>query len=92
MHANEKFGSRPHITDPGSSPGPNRLMVSALNAGTHLIAEIRRSAGPKTATRALPVICEKLGIPIDLSDSNTLAQGEFDLVPPMPQGERDPPG
>ena len=54
-------------------------MVAALNAGTHLIAEIRRSAGPRTASRALPVICAQLGISIDLSGSETLAQGELDL-------------
>ncbi len=64
---------------------PDRTMVAAMNAGTHLIAEIRRSAGPRTATKALPVICAKLGIAIDLNSSDTLAQGELDLVPPDDQ-------
>ena len=62
----------------------NRAMVAALNAGTHFIAEIRRSAGPRTATRALPFVCARLGIPIDLTVSDTLAQGRLDL------GESDP--
>ena len=63
---------------------PDKVMVAALNAGTNLIAEIRRSAGPRTATRALPVICAQLGIDVDLSISDTLAQGELDLPEPAP--------
>ena len=66
----------------GKLPRPDRAMVAALNAGTHLIAEIRRSAGPRTASRALPGICAQLGIEIDLSVSDTLAQGELGLPEP----------
>jgi hypothetical protein len=61
------------------NPNPNKAMIAALNAGSHFIAEIRRAAGPRTAAKALPALCEKLGIPIDLSVSDTLAQGEFDF-------------
>jgi hypothetical protein len=72
----------------GLQPHPDRAMVAALNAGTNLIAEIRRSAGPRTATRALPGICAKLGIEIDLSVSETLAQGVLSLSEPT-QSEKD---
>jgi hypothetical protein len=61
------------------NPNPNKGMIAALNAGSHFIAEIRRAAGPRTAAKALPALCAKLGIPIDLSVSDTLAQGEFDF-------------
>jgi len=76
------------MTDSENRPAgrPNRAMVAALNAGTHFIAEIRRSAGPRTATRALPFVCARLGIPIDLTVSDTLAQGRLDLGARGPAG------
>jgi hypothetical protein len=64
------------------TPAPklsDRRMTAAVNARTNLIAEIRRSAGAKAATKALPFICAQLGIPIDLRASETLAQGELPL-------------
>lgn len=66
----------------------DRRMTAALNARTNLIAEIRRSAGAKTATRALPFICAQLGIPIDLRASETLAQGELPLPPNAMPGDQ----
>ncbi len=68
--------------DRGFKPRVDKMMVAALNAGTNLIAEIRRSAGPRTASRALPGICAQLGLEIDLSVSDTLAQGELALSEP----------
>src|ERR1700758_1396871 len=56
-----------------------KALTASWNAGVKLAAEIRRSAGPRTATKALPIIFDKLGIPIDLTISDTLAQSEFDL-------------
>lgn len=56
-----------------------KALTARWNAGARLVGEIRRSAGPRTATKALPEICKSLGIPLDLNGSDTLAQGELEL-------------
>lgn len=75
----ESKGSRKLAAEPMPSLAERKALTAGLNAGVRLAAEIRRSAGPRTAARALPAICRKLGIPIDLTVSSTLAQEELDL-------------
>jgi prophage antirepressor-like protein len=78
IRRNGYFGVSPSPLTPGASKAAN----ARFNAGVRFLAEIRRCAGARVAAKALPAICKQLGIPIDLSISSTLSQGELDLPPP----------
>ena len=57
-----------------------RARVNEMHAATRALDVIRRSSGNRIAARACPGIFAKLGIVIDLTGSDTLAQGELPLA------------
>ena len=54
-----------------------RARVNEMHAATRMLDVIRRSAGNSIAARAAPGIFATIGIVIDLTGSDTLAQGEL---------------
>lgn len=56
-----------------------RLHINSMHAATRALDVIRRSCGNRPAANAAPQIYASLGIEIDLTGSDTLAQGELPL-------------
>ena len=57
-----------------------RLLINSMHAATRMVDVIRRACGNRPAALAAPGIFAKLGIEIDLTGSDTLAQGELPLA------------